>query len=102
MVKTERKTFGLSEETIRMIEERDQSLYRHEYQLVEAAIQSFSKKNEEPSVKQVTEHTVQKYFEEILQEIQEVKKELKSIPIRAESREVPMREIPERLEKIFD
>lgn len=44
MAKTERKTFGLSRETIRVIEERDRSVYRHEYQFVEAAIQNFSVK----------------------------------------------------------
>lgn len=102
MAKTERKTFGLSRETIRVIEERDRSVYRHEYQFVEAAIQNFSRKNDEADGKQMTEHTMQKYFAEILQEIKEVQKELKTIPRGAENREIHTGGIPDKLEKIFD
>lgn len=50
----------------------------------------------------MTEHTMQKYFAEILQEIKEVQKELKTIPRGAENREIHTGGIPDKLEKIFD
>lgn len=51
-----RKTFTFSEDTVKKIDERDQTLYRKEYQFVEAAIQFYSehyKKEEENILKEI-------------------------------------------------
>lgn len=41
MAGADKKTFRLSERALQIIENRDQSYYRHEYEFVEAAILNF-------------------------------------------------------------
>lgn len=52
-----RKTFTFTEDTVKKIDERDKTLYRKEYQFVEAAIQFYSeyqeKEKEEDLLKKI-------------------------------------------------
>lgn len=98
---TERKYFRLSEEACQMIDGRDKSIYRKEYQYVEAAIRYFAEKEErEQNNSGVSREEFQNGLEELKQELRQMR-EAAARNMLPERPEIFAEELPSELKNIL-